>query len=138
MYFKGANMLHNIRQIINNDTKWKNILRGLNKEFHHQTVSTAQIENYLIKKSKKHLQPIFNQYLRTIKIPKLEYKLVNNCIEYRWTNCLDNFNMPIKLLSNNSSKWIKPTTKWKKSKLKKGFSEVKIDPNFYIESIRIN
>jgi aminopeptidase N len=138
MYFKGANMLHNIRQIINNDTKWKNILRGLNKEFHHQTVSTAQIENYLIKKSKKHLQPIFNQYLRTIKIPKLEYKLVNNCIEYRWTNCLDNFNMPIKLLSHNSSKWIKPTTKWKKSKLKKGFSEVKIDPNFYIESIRIN
>ena len=32
MYDKGGNMLHTIRQIIDNDDTWRGILRGLNKE----------------------------------------------------------------------------------------------------------
>ncbi|MDQ4139083.1 MAG: M1 family metallopeptidase, partial [Bacteroidota bacterium] len=39
MYYKGANMLHTLRQVVNNDEKWRAILRGLNKEFYHQTVT---------------------------------------------------------------------------------------------------
>lgn len=138
MYFKGSNMLHTIRQIVNDDVRWKKILRGLNKEFYHQTVTTKQIENYLIKKTHKKLQFIFDQYLRTTKIPKLEYKIVNQCLAYRWTNCVSTFNMPIKFLENTSEKWITPSTKWKKSKLKKESSKITFDPNFYIETIQIH
>jgi hypothetical protein len=37
MYYKGGNMLHTLRQWINNDDKWRGILRGLQKDFYHQT-----------------------------------------------------------------------------------------------------
>ena len=73
MYYKGANMLHTLRQLIEDDSKWRTILRGLNKEFYHQTVTTKQIEEYLSKKTKIDLTAFFNQYLRDVRIPKLEY-----------------------------------------------------------------
>ena len=47
MYYKGGNMLHTIRQIVNDDEKWRAILRGLNKTFWHQTVTGKQIEDYI-------------------------------------------------------------------------------------------
>ena len=36
MYYKGSNMLHTLRQLIEDDEKWRQILRGLNSEFYHQ------------------------------------------------------------------------------------------------------
>jgi aminopeptidase N len=47
MYYKGANMLHTLRQIVDNDEKWLGLLRGLNRSFYHQTVTTKQIEDYM-------------------------------------------------------------------------------------------
>ena len=73
MYPKGANMLHTIRQILNDDAKWKSILRGLNSTFYHQTVTTKQIEDYLTAQVGIDLSKVFDQYLRTTKIPTLEY-----------------------------------------------------------------
>ncbi|MGB6269027.1 MAG: M1 family metallopeptidase, partial [Olleya sp.] len=75
MYYKGANMLHTLRQLVNDDKKWREILRGLNSEFYHQTVNTKQIEDYIAKASNLELEGFFNQYLRTTKIPVLEYKI---------------------------------------------------------------
>jgi hypothetical protein len=43
MYISKANMLHTLRQIVNNDEKWLG-LWGLNCSFYHQTVTTKQIE----------------------------------------------------------------------------------------------
>ena len=75
MYYKGANMLHTLRQLIDDDQKWRSILRGLNAEFYHQTVTTAQIEGYISEKSGIDLRPFFNEYLGTVKIPKLQLKV---------------------------------------------------------------
>jgi aminopeptidase N len=47
MYYKGGNMIHTIRQVINNDEKFRKILRGLNKTFYHQTVTAKQVEDYI-------------------------------------------------------------------------------------------
>jgi len=46
-YPKGGNLLHTIRQVVNDDAKWRGILRGLNHTFWHQTVTSAQIEAYI-------------------------------------------------------------------------------------------
>ena len=62
MYYKGANMLHTIRQVINDDEKFRQILRGLNKDFYHQTVTTKQIEDYINLKSGIDFSSVFNQY----------------------------------------------------------------------------
>jgi aminopeptidase N len=127
MYFKGSNMIHTIRQVINDDQKFRQILRGLNQTFYHQTVTSEQIEDYIIQQSGKDLKPIFNQYLRHTQIPTLEVKTSGNGISFRWTNCIPEFNMPVRL---TNGKWLQPTTSWKNADM--NLADVDVDKNFYI------
>ena len=130
MYNKGANMLHTIRQVINNDEKFRQILRGLNKDFYHQTVTSKQVEDYISQKSGKNLSKIFDQYLRTTQIPTLELTAAGDNLKFKWTNCIKGFNMPVKL---TNGQWIYPTTSEKKIKPEgTDFSNVDVDKNFYI------
>lgn len=134
MYPKGGNMLHNIRQIVNNDEKWRGILRGLNQTFYHQTVTTKQIEDYVSKGAKRDLSKVFDQYLRDIRIPVLEYRLSKKKIEYRWTNCVAGFDMPVKILLDGKKELtIFPKTDWQKSKEKR-VGALLVDKNFYVTS----
>ena len=134
MYYKGANMIHTLRTWMNNDEKFRQMLRGLNKEFYHQTVTTEQIENYIAKFSGLNLNTFFNQYLRTIKVPTLELKQNGNKVEYRYTNVVDGFAMPLRL--KDSDVTINPTTDWQtinNSTITKAI-DVTINPNYYIDT----
>ena len=102
MYYKGANMLHTLRQLIEDDELWREILRGLNKEFYHKTVTTKQVEDYLSKMTKKDLSAFFNQYLRDTSIPTLEYKIENNQLQFRYVDIVDDFDMPIEVEINGA------------------------------------
>ena len=133
MYFKGANILHTLRQLIEDDEKWRQILRGLNKTFYHQTVTTKQIEDYLSQETGINLTEFFNQYLRTIKIPTLEFSIKNKELKYRWTNTIDNFDMPIQVTINNEEQWLFPKSEWKTMSLNGENSLLEIDPDFYVE-----
>lgn len=134
MYYKGANMIHTLRTWMNNDEKFRQLLRGLNKEFYHQTVTTEQIENYIAKFSGLDLTAFFNQYLRTTKIPVLELKQSGDKIEYRYTNIVDGFAMPLTL--KKSTQTINPTKDWQtlnNSAITKAI-DVTINPNYYIDT----
>ena len=133
MYSKGGNMLHTLRQLVDNDEKWREILRGLNTEFYHKTVTTKDIEDYISKKTGKDLSAFFNQYLRTTKIPILEYKFSKNKMTYRYTNIVADFDMPIRIFIGGKSQWLFPTSDWKSDTLKGDISKFKIDRNFYID-----
>ena len=132
MYNKGGNMLHTLRQLINNDEKWRSILRKMNKTFYHQTVTSVQIEAFLSSETGFNLTPFFNQYLRDIRIPTLEYSIKNKVLNYKWTNVVAAFKMPIKVTINNKEQWIYPTEELKGMDLESEKSEIKVDPNFYI------
>jgi aminopeptidase N len=132
MYNKGGNMLHTLRQLIDNDEKWRLILRKMNADFYHQTVTTKQIEDFLSKETGFNLNPFFNQYLRTIKIPTLEHTIENKTLKYRWTNTVANFEMPLKTTINGKEKWIYPTSNWKKLELTSAGTSFLIDENFYV------
>ncbi|MET4081504.1 aminopeptidase N [Pedobacter sp. UYP30] len=135
MYNKGGNMIHTIRQLINNDEKFRQILRGLNKTFYHQTVTSAQIENYIAKESGLKLNKVFDQYLRHAKIPVLEYSIKDGLLKYRWITDVEGFDMPVRVtLNNDGYTLIKPTNKWKKLKVATNITEdtFKVDPQFYV------
>lgn len=127
MYYKGANMLHTIREVINNDAKFREILRGMNKDFYHQTVTTEQIENYISQKSGIDFSTVFNQYLRTTKIPTLEYEQRGNQLYYRYQNVVDNFKLPLRI----GSEMITPKTEWQNIALKSS-EPVQISRNYFI------
>jgi aminopeptidase N len=137
MYYKGANMLHTIRQIVNDDEKWRTILRGLNSSFYHQTVTTKQIENYLTDTAGVDLSTVFNQYLRDTRVPTLEYYFKGNTLGFRWTNCVSDFNMPLKITVGGEQKWIKPQTTWEQQVFTGGSLELVIDKNFYVAGFDI-
>ncbi len=133
IYFKGGNLLHMIRQIVKNDDQWRDILRGLNQEFYHQTVETAQIEQYISKHAGRDLSKVFDQYLRTTQIPQLEYTLRRGKLKYRWTQCIAGFDMPIKVsVDQQPMQMLYPTTAWQT--LKVAGKRLEIDDNFYVQS----
>jgi aminopeptidase N len=134
MYPKGGNMLHTIRQLAKSDEAWRQVLRGMNKTFYHQTVDGAQIEQYLSEHVGRDLSKVFDQYLRDIRIPKLEYSFVGKKLRYRWTNVVDGFDLPILItLDGKKPQWIYPVTEWKSLKAKGGKVLV-VNRNFYVGS----
>ena len=137
MYPKGGNMLHTLRQIVNDDEKWRGILRGLNSTFYHQTVTTKQIEDYLSQQVGIDLSTVFNQYLRDTRIPTLEYFFKDNQVGYRWTNCVPGFNMPVKVTLNGKEELLQPETEWKSVPVNSENSKLETDKNFYVASFNI-
>ena len=137
MYYKGGNMLHTTRQLAKSDEAWRQILRGLNKTFYHQTVDGSQIEEYLSEHVGRDLSKVFDQYLRDIRIPKLEYSFTGKKLRYRWTNVVDGFDMPVRIaLDGKKYQWIYPSTEWRSLKAK-GADLLVVDRNFYINSAEV-
>ncbi|QAA83012.1 M1 family peptidase [Aequorivita sp. H23M31] len=137
IYYKGANILHTIRQLIDNDKKWRKILRGLNQEFYHQTVTTKQVEEYISAKSGMNLNVFWNQYLRTTTIPEVEYKVESKTLKYRYVDILENFEMPVIAVLNGKEVWIHPTAEWKTLEIHQTLKSVEIKKDFYVNSKEI-
>jgi aminopeptidase N len=112
MYSKGGAMLHTLRQIVNDDSKWREMMRSMNRDFYHQTVTGAEIEQYMSDKTGLDLKPFFDQYLRDVRIPILEYTVSGSEITYRWANCVQRFNMPLMVKVSGKEYLLNPTTRW--------------------------
>jgi aminopeptidase N len=137
MYYKGGNMLHTLRQIVDNDEKWRGILRGLNKDFYHQVVKGSQIEEYMTSKLGINLKPVFDQYLRDIRIPVFEYYVKDGKLTFRWNNCVQGFNMPLKIYVSGVDKNIVPTTRFTTIDLGIDNAVIDVDPNFYVANLNM-
>ena len=139
MYSKAANMLHTLRQIVNDDDKWRSILRGMNRDFYHQTVTSQQVEDYLSQHTGRSLSRFFSQYLRTTMVPRLEYSIKGKMLRYRWANCVEGFDMPVKVLLNGAEQWLEPEAEeWKQRKTPGGLSSFALERNFYVTENRVD
>jgi aminopeptidase N len=111
MYYKGENLLNMIRTIINDDEKWRSILRGLNNVFYHKTVTYNDIVDYISDKAGKNLNPVFDQYLKHKHIPVLNFMFMKGKLYCRWMADVKDFNMPVKVrIKGGEYKFITPTT----------------------------
>jgi aminopeptidase N len=137
MYYKGGNMLHTLRQIINDDEKWRGILRGLNKDFYHQVVKGSQIEEYLTEKTGINLKAFFDQYLRDIRIPVFEYFVKGNNLTFRWNNCVPGFTMPLKIYVSGKETYITPKTAFATIKLETENADIKVDKGYYVATLNM-
>lgn len=137
-YMKGWAIMHMIRTVMDDDTKFLQMLQGLNLEFYHTVVTSKQIEKYISIKSGIDFTYLFDQYLRTAQVPVLEYKLNGNEFWYRYSNCIDRFAMPIKT-NLSKEQWIYPTTDWKFQKIETNDlnENLKPDMNFYIYTKKV-
>lgn len=135
MYYKGALMLNTIRHIIDNDEKWWQLLLNFSNRFKHQIIDQQTVVDFFNKESGINFTPVFDQYLRKVKIPRLEYKINKKQLACRWIADVPDFQMPVDITISGKKIRLTPTTQWHNSKIKiKNLSTVKVlKDNFFID-----
>ena len=144
MYPKPSNMLHSIRHGLNNDSLFRKITRGLNSHFYHKTVNSSEIENYISVKAGYDYSKVFDQYLRTTQVPKLEFYFSEDeqKIFYRYTNAVKGFNLPVLVKLNDHVIRFVPSEEWKSTEIKAGdaaaFTPLAIEKMYYVKAEKVN
>ncbi|HET6197328.1 MAG TPA: M1 family metallopeptidase [Acetobacteraceae bacterium] len=139
MYYKGGSMLHTMRQIVDDDEKWRGVLRGLNKTFWHQTVTGRQVEDYINRQSGINFDKVFEQYLTTVRVPTLEYRIEAGTLSFHWIDVVPGFDMPVKVtLQGSGYSWIHPTEAWSKVGIAlPSAADFRVDENFYVKASNV-
>jgi aminopeptidase N len=126
MYQKASLMLHTLRSVIDNDSLWFSLIKGISYEFKHKTIDGIDIINYINSVIQRDFSIFFNQYLNTKEIPILEYKIQKNGREhtliYRW-DAISGFNMNVLVNDGIKDIWITPEDTWQELSL--GFCDIK-------------
>ena len=133
MYYKGGNLLHTLRHVVNDDEKWRATLRGMNEKFRHQTVTTEQVEAFLSEQAGRDLSKFFDQYLRTTDIPVLEYAIEGQSLTFRFRKVVPGFSMPLRVLVNGQALWLEASDEERKMTLDQPIESFEVDRNFYVE-----
>lgn len=142
MYQKASLMLHTLRSVIDNDSLWFALIKGISYEFKHKTIDGIDIINYINSVLQRDFSTFFNQYLYNKNLPVLEYKIKSNgsyySVMYRW-DAVSDFEMRIQVNNGNNNIWITPNDSWKELSLElidiKDFSIRK--DLFFIETKKI-
>ena len=95
MYFKGANFLHTLRSILDDDKKWWQLIKGFATDHRYKTITTMDVTDYFQSYFDIDLQPIFDQYLRCKDLPVLLLKKENDRLKVKWQTDIEDFQMPV-------------------------------------------
>ncbi|MBL7718676.1 MAG: M1 family metallopeptidase [Flavipsychrobacter sp.] len=131
MYDKGANLVHMIRVLMNDDEKFRSMLRDMNKNYYHAIVTGAGIEEFIINYTGLRLEPLFNQYLRTTQVPELEYHIKNGQLHYRFNHAVEGFSLPLVATAGKVQQTITVTPKWQSVKWPHGYNITFSDDFYY-------
>jgi len=135
MYFKGANLLNTISSIYDNDELWWETFRNYTETFKHQTITTADTEEFFNKAIEIDLQPVFDQYLRHVSLPVLQLRQADDQIQYRWKADVQNFKMPVDVMIDEEEIRLNATSEWQSFQTGEELDELKVnDLEFYINS----
>lgn len=105
MYNKGGVMLHSLRTILDDDTLWRQILRGLNHDFRLQQVDYSDIVDYINQNTGYDFSKFFAQYVQHSSLPVLDMKFgENGQVFVRWISEVENFHMPIHFGTSDGEK----------------------------------
>ncbi|HWZ23509.1 MAG TPA: M1 family metallopeptidase [Cytophagaceae bacterium] len=142
MYYKGALMLHTLRNSLNNDSLWFSLLRGIQTKFAGKQISSSELIGYINTYTHFDYTSFFDQYLLHKDLPVLEYQIVkkdkkNLHLKYRWKADEKAFSLPLIITANETQKIrIYPSADFKTLviPIEKGRKEIDFNINsFYIE-----
>jgi aminopeptidase N len=112
-YDKGSAVVHMIRMMMNDDEKFRKMLRELNKKYYHSIVTSLDVEAFIIDYSGLDLKSFFDQYLRQKEIPELEWYIKKKSLYFRFSNTVPGFSMPLEVTDGSKKEKITATTDWK-------------------------
>ncbi len=135
MYYKGALMLNTIRHIINDDSKWWEILLKYSNTFRHKIIDTPTVIAFFNQETGLNLTPIFSQYLKYKAVPILEVNIdKKKRLSLKWNTAEPNFEMPVEVNINGKIKRIPVTNQWTKftEKIKSDFGSKNFNTNKFL------
>ncbi len=94
-YDKGSAVVHMIRMLMNSDEQFRQLLRNINQTFYHKNISSAQLELFIGQHAQYDFGPLFDQYLRSNKIPTLEWYLKEGKLFFRLKDAVDGLILPV-------------------------------------------
>jgi aminopeptidase N len=135
MYFKGALFLDTLRNAVDDDARWWQLIRDTFEHFKYQNILTGDLVGFFSAELKQDMTPIFDQYLRRAALPVLEltFDEAAKTMAYRWKADERAFALPIKV--GDPAKWqkIQPTTDWKSMEWAAGQDAFKVATDlFYV------
>ena len=137
MYSKGSNIIHMLRMWIDNDDAWRSILQGIQKEFKYQTIDARELIEYIESQSNLSLSGFFRQWFQNKSMPILQYRVFPGGLQYKWSHCVQGFDMPVDIYLNKEKKRIYPTSNWQ-SLDRTDIESVEVDKNYYIGHIQLD
>jgi aminopeptidase N len=133
MYYKGGNMLHTMRHVLADDVRWRAMLRGLNREFWHRTVGTAEVEAYISRACGFDFGRVFDQYLRTTQIPVLAYARREGGLAVWWENVVPGFRIPVLVHVDGEAKRVTVAAEPVVIPVADPAASFELDRNFYMK-----
>ncbi|MCS6796493.1 MAG: M1 family metallopeptidase, partial [Raineya sp.] len=112
MYFKGALMIHTLRNIVANDEKWFAYLKEFYQTFKGKMTNTDEVMAFWSRKIGMDLVPFFTQYLKFTQIPTFEYKIEGGKFQYRFKADVKDFRMPILVRFGTTEMMLNASTEW--------------------------
>ncbi|MBP1672294.1 MAG: aminopeptidase [Bacteroidetes bacterium] len=142
-YMKGALMLHTLRNILNDDQLFINILKTYYNRHQYSIVTTTDFIKVVNELTGKDYQWFFDQYVYSRVCPQLEWNLTYDTskqeyvLKYRWKNVGNQFILPIVVETNYGNITINPTADVQQKAIKE-FGNLRINPNFSFISMKQN
>lgn len=122
-YYKGSWVLHTLRNTLNDDAKWFDLLRQFYKKYSHSIINSDTFITFVNKYTQRDYTSFFKQYLTYPSIPTFEYRLKKKgkklIIEYRWNADVEDFKMPIKIGTKDNYVMVLPADEWQMITLRK-------------------
>jgi aminopeptidase N len=134
MYPKGGNMLHTIRTVLNDDVRWRAILRGIQQTFGRRTSRGQEVRDYMSREAGIDLSRIFQQYLENPQLPQFQYRFAAGRLEYRWAEVVPGFDMPLDVnIPGMGTVRLSPTEAWQSlATTSPRATSLAVDENFYV------
>jgi aminopeptidase N len=142
MYYKGAWMLHTLRNCVNDDLAWWDAIYKFATENKLKVMNTTQVIDWFNRKLGKNFTPVFRQYLYHAELPVLEYKVKKKKggveITCRWDAGEPGFSMPIEFTNNNGEILrAQPSKEWQTFILPGSIKGFRVDTDNYLVKIRM-
>lgn len=131
IYSKGSWVLHTLRNTMNNDSLFFDILKTFRVENHQKQILSETFIDLVNKKTGKDYNWFFKQYLFRREAPIFEYYWDFEHFYYRWTVTNEDFVMPVTIKGKDQTVTIMPTNKVKRIEWKTN------DNSFYDNSNKL-
>lgn len=113
-YFKGALFLHTLRSVVDDDARWRALMKDLFQHFEYRNIMTEELVAFVNERLGTDMTPVFDQYLRHAALPVLELKFdaEAHTVSFRWQADEARFAMPVKVGRPGCWQTIHPTSEW--------------------------